>query len=46
VAGETALSPAFASVIGPILVIATREDLTVLQDVIPVLDAKRNAMNP
>jgi acetate kinase len=29
-----------------ILVIATREDLTMLQDVIQVLDAKRNAMNP
>jgi acetate kinase len=31
---------------GRILVIATREDLTMLQDVIQVLDAKRNAMNP
>jgi acetate kinase len=29
-----------------ILVIATREDLTMLQDVIEVLDANRNAMNP
>jgi acetate kinase len=31
---------------GRILVIATREDLTMLQDVIQVLDTKRNAMNP
>jgi hypothetical protein len=29
-----------------ILVIATREDLTMLQDVIQVLDAIRNPMNP
>jgi acetate kinase len=31
---------------GRILVIATREDLTMLRDVIQVLDTKRNAMNP
>jgi acetate kinase len=31
---------------GRILVIATREDLTMLQDVSQVLDAKRNTMNP
>jgi acetate kinase len=31
---------------GRILVIATREDLTMLRDVIQVLDAKRNAVNP
>jgi acetate kinase len=31
---------------GRILVIATREDLTMLHDVIQVLDAKPNAMNP